>query len=408
MIYGLCGEKLSHSYSKIIHNALGNKDYTLCPLSENDFVQLLKEKNFKGINVTIPYKKIAFEMCDVLSDEAKCIGSVNTVVNKNGKLYGYNTDAHGLMFMTQKAEVQIKDKNVLVLGSGGTSLTAKYVMLKMGAKSVNVVSRNGEINYENVYDFSDTDVIINTTPVGMFPKNDESPVDVAKFSRLSGVLDVIYNPNKTQLLKSAEKLGLKTSGGLYMLVYQAVKAHEIFFETKVSLQEVERIYKEVLKTCLNIVLVGMPGSGKSSVGKRVAQILDREFFDTDAQVEKEGVKIPEIFEKFGEETFRAKETNAVKNVCSLSGKVVATGGGAVKKSQNVDFMKSNGIVFLINRDIDKLDSEGRPLSKGGKDAILKLYEERKDLYKNAADFEVSNDDIQECARQIVEIFEEKI
>lgn len=407
--YGLCGKTLKHSYSKIIHEMLGNNEYNLYSLDKDEFYEVMESRNFSALNVTIPYKTDAFDLCDVVSDEAKSIGSVNTVVNKNGTLYGYNTDYYGFVYMLKRAGIDIKNKKVLILGSGGTSLTARAVCKGEGAGEYIVVSRKGEVNYGNITKHSDADVIINTTPVGMYPDNGRIAVDLSLFPKLSGVVDVIYNPMKTELVRQAEKRKIPCTTGLSMLVAQAVRAHEYFFDTKISDSVIEEVFYGCLKKILNVVFIGMPGCGKTSVGKEYAKITERSFLDTDIFVEQCGMSIPDIFEKYGEEYFRDKETQGIEMLSALSEKVIATGGGAVKRERNIALMKQNGIVVYLKRDLDKLSTDGRPLSSGGKEKIMKLYEERKALYENAADVVIETyEDACECAMRLEKSIDEAV
>lgn len=399
--YGLCGRTLKHSYSKIIHEYLGNDKYELLSLEKDELYELFESKNFNALNVTIPYKQDALNLCDVVSDEARAIGSVNTVVNKDGTLYGYNTDYFGFVYMLNRAGITLKDKKVVILGSGGTSLTARAVCKGEGARETIVVSRKGEVNYNNITDHADADVLINTTPVGMYPDNGRTPVDLSIFSKLSGVVDVIYNPIRTALVIEAEKQGIPATTGLPMLVAQAVRAHEYFFDTKVDDSVIEDVYFKCLMKILNVVFVGMPGCGKTSIGKAYAALAGRSFLDTDIFVEQAGMPIPEIFEKYGEEAFRDKETVAIGMLSAMSEKVLATGGGAVKREKNVELMKQNGVVVYLKRDLAKLSTEGRPLSQGGDEKIKQLYEERHALYENAADVVIeTHEDVEECADRL--------
>ena len=281
--YGLCGEKLAHSYSETIHNMLGNKDYKLLSMSKDEFYKFFSERNFNAVNVTIPYKKDALALCDSVSDEAAQIGSVNTVVNKNGKLYGYNTDIFGFIEMAKRAKIDFSGKKVLIFGSGGTSLTAHAASEVMGAEKIITVSRTGKVNYENVLSESDADILINTTPVGMYPNNGSCIIDFDLFPKLSGAIDVVYNPHTTEFVRRAKVRGIPCTSGLYMLVAQAVKAHELFFDTTITKRDdvIADIYKKCRNAMMNIILVGMPGSGKSTVGKLIANITGRDFFDSD-------------------------------------------------------------------------------------------------------------------------------
>ncbi len=407
--YGLCGRTLKHSYSKIIHELLGNEQYNLYSLEKDEFYELLESKGFKALNVTIPYKMDAYSLCDVVSEEAKNIGSVNTVVNKEGILYGYNTDYAGFVYMLKRAKIDIKKKKVLIFGSGGTSLTARAVCKEKGARQCIVVSRKGQVNYDNVYLHSDAEVIINTTPVGMYPDNGRKIIELSKFPDLTGVVDVIYNPIKTALVIEAQKRGLPCTTGLPMLVAQAVRAHEYFFDVKIEDSVIEDVLAKCMKKILNVVFVGMPGCGKTSVGKEYARITGRSFLDTDVFVEQCGMSIPEIFEKYSEEYFRDKETQAIEMLSALSEKVIATGGGAVKREKNIELMKQNGIVVYLKRELEKLSTDGRPLSAGGYDKILELYEQRHETYEKAADILIeTHEDVAECAQRLDRMINEKL
>ena len=407
--YGLCGRTLKHSYSKIIHEKLGNNDYNLYSVEKDEFYEIMESRLFTAINVTIPYKTDALELCDVVSEEAKSIGSVNTVVNKDGKLYGYNTDYFGFVYMLNRAGIDLKNKKVLILGSGGTSLTARAVCKGEGAREYLVVSRKGNVNYQNISDHADADIIINTTPVGMYPDNGRTPVDLSLFPKLCGVVDVIYNPIKTELCLQAQKRNIPFTSGLPMLVAQAVRAHEYFFDVKVDDSIIEDVLAICMKKILNVIFVGMPGCGKSSIGTEYAKMTDRSFLDTDIFVEQCGMSIPDIFEKYGEEYFRDKETQAIEMLSAFSEKVIATGGGAIKREKNVELMKQNGLVVYLKRDLDKLSTDGRPLSAGGYEKIMKLYEERHELYENAADIVIeTHEDIKECALRLDKAIDEAL
>ena len=389
--YGLIGKTLKHSYSKIIHEKFGDYKYGLFEVAPENLKDFVLGKELLGYNVTIPYKKDIIPCLDYVDERAKKIGAINTVVNRGGKLYGFNTDFDGMVYMLNRANITIKDKIVMVLGSGGTSNTAHAVLAHLGAKKIITVSRNGQVNYQNCFEHQDTQVIVNTTPVGMYPNSNDSPIDLSRFSNLEGVADVIYNPFTTKLTNQASELKIKSTNGLPMLVAQAKYAYELFLDKKVSDEIIEKVLLELKCQMQNVVLVGMPGSGKSTLGKLIAQKLGREFIDTDEQiVKKDGRTIPEIFAKDGEQFFRGLEIEVAKEVGALYGKVIATGGGIVKNAQNKFFLKQNGKIYLIERSLEKLVTEGRPLSKD-RQAIEKLYQERKDLYQNFADEIINND-----------------
>lgn len=387
--FALIGGSLKHSYSKIIHNKLGDYSYELVEL-EADALKSFIDSDICGFNVTIPYKKEIIKYLDVVDKSALEIGAVNTVVKRNGKVYGYNTDFYGMIYMLSIAKITVKDKCVMILGSGGTSNTAKAVCNHLGAKKVIIVSRKGEVNYQNCYEQTDTEVIINTTPVGMYPNVDQSVIDIDRYSSLSGVVDVIYNPSLTKLLYQAKEKGVKYTSGLPMLVAQAKYAKDYFFDSVSPDTDIEKVLNEINKETQNVVLIGMPGCGKSSIGEILSKTLNKEFIDLDKEIEKiENRSIPEIFASDGEEYFRKVESQVVQDFCMLSGKIIATGGGVVVREQNHFPLKCNGKVVYISREIEDLKQDGRPLSKD-LTAVKKLYEQRKGLYNKLADFIVDN------------------
>ncbi len=399
MKYGLIGEKLGHSFSKPIHEKIADYTYEIKEIAKEDLATFMKAKDFSGINVTIPYKSEVMQYLDYIDPIAKQIGAVNTIVNDNGKLYGYNTDFGGLKMLIEKSGFDYTNKKVLILGTGGTSKTANAVAKALGAKEVITVGRNNEVNYENVYSLhSDADYIINTTPLGMFPNCDTYAVEIDKFSNVQGVTDVVYNPLNTRLCLMARENKIKCECGLYMLVCQAVLACEKFtgkqLETEIIANE---IYEEMLKEKRNIVLIGMPGSGKSTIGKLLSKSTGMDFVDTDDMIsEKYGV-ISDIISKNGEKYFRDIETEQVKIAAKLNGTVIATGGGAILRKENVLSLKQNGTVIFLNRPIeDIVPTADRPLSNDY-ESLKKRFEERYDIYVNSADFEIFVDGIAENA-----------
>lgn len=389
MKYGLIGEKLGHSFSKEVHNKLFDYDYELKEIPQNELDLFLKQRAFKAINVTIPYKEKVIPYLDFISDIAKKIGAVNTVVNKNGKLYGYNTDFWGLKSLIQKSGISLKDKKVLILGSGGTSKTAFAVTNSLGAKEVLQISRNkkdGFITYEDIYiNHTDAQILINTTPCGMYPNIDVSPLDISAFERLEGLVDAIYNPLRSKLVCDAQKRGIKAVGGLYMLISQAVFAAEKFLDTNIEPQKTDAVYKSILNQKQNIVLVGMPGSGKTTVGKLLAKKLQLEFLDTDDLITEKYGNITDIFKTKGEAVFRNYETEVIKQLSAVAGKVIATGGGAVLRTQNTDLLKRNGRIYFLDRPLESIcATPDRPLSSNRED-LEKRFNERYDIYRNCAD-----------------------
>ncbi|MGN0468197.1 MAG: shikimate kinase [Acutalibacteraceae bacterium] len=406
MKYGLIGEKLGHSFSKVIHESFAPYQYDLCEIEKDKLDEFMQKKDFSAINVTIPYKQAVIPYLYYIDDAAKSIGAVNTIVNRNGRLYGYNTDFGGLKMLLEKNKFKLQNKKVLILGSGGTSKTAFAVCKAMGAAEIYKVSRSGEVNYDNVKTLhADASYIINTTPCGMFPNSNSSAISLDGFNSLEGVADVVYNPLETKIVRQARKRGLKACCGLYMLVSQAVLASEIFLDTKYDESVFEKAYHEVLSQKRNIVLVGMPGCGKSTIGKALSQKLGKDFLDTDELVIKnEGCPISEIFKDKGEEYFRNAETAAVKTASERNGIIIATGGGAVLRDENVDALKSNGIIFFLNRPLeDILPTDDRPLSSNVSD-LEKRYQERYPIYKAVSDAEIFVDGkVENSVKKIIEL-----
>lgn len=395
MKYGCIGEHLGHSFSKEIHNALAPYEYELCEVERNALDSFMEKHDFSAINVTIPYKESVIPHLYYVSDTAKAIGAVNTVVNRDGKLYGYNTDHYGMSALIRRMGLDLSDKKVAVLGTGGTSKTATAVAKDMGAREVLKVSRNKKdcaVTYEELYkNHSDTEIIINTTPCGMFPHPHEMPIDLDRLPHISGVVDAVYNPLRTLFVSEAKKRGINAEGGLYMLVAQAVRASEIFLDTNYSDDDTERVYKKVLSEKENIVLCGMPGSGKSTVGKFISKKLNRPFFDTDTLITRHTEKqISDIFADQGEKVFRDIEEEIIREkVLPLSGVIIATGGGAILRESNVRALKQNGKLFFLDRPLGELiPTDDRPLASTV-DAIKKRYEERYDIYKSVSDKQIN-------------------
>lgn len=407
MEYGLIGEKLGHSFSKIIHNELFSYNYELKEIKPEEFDEFMRKADFKAINVTIPYKEMVMEYLDEISEKAKEIGAVNVVVNDDGKLIGYNTDFLGLKGLIQKNNIDLKDKKVLILGSGGTSKTALAVCRDLGAQQAFRVSRsggNGLITYDEAEKVN-ADIIINTTPCGMFPNIEGAAFNIDKFDGLSAVVDVVYNPLNTDLIVKAKAKGIKAVGGLYMLVAQAIFAAEKF-GFKVKEEDFERVYNKIFKEKQNLVLIGMPTSGKTTIGKILSEELGREFIDSDEEiVEKIGMSISEFFEKNGEAEFRKIEAQVIKEIALKQGAVIATGGGVILNKRNIELLKMNGKVIFLNRPLDMLlTSEDRPLSSD-RELLKKRFEERHEIYKASADVEIIADsDIKTNVQKVKEGF----
>ncbi len=400
-MYGLLGEHLPHSFSPQIHLALGNHDYNLFEVAPDNLESFMKEHNFKGINVTIPYKKAVIPYLDFVSPEAEKIGAVNTVTVRDGKLYGDNTDYFGFVYMLQKSGINVSGKKSVVLGGGGASATVQAVLRDFGASEVVVVDLNTENNYQNLYLHYDAEIIVNTTPVGMYPHNLESLVNLDDFKNITGVLDVVYNPLKTKLILDAEARNIPCSAGLSMLVAQAKKAHEIFFDTQIDTSVCEKIENVLKMQMCNIVLIGMAGCGKSTIGKVLSEKLGKELVDTDEMIENvENMPIPEIIEKYGEVHFRNCENAAVILAGREKECIIATGGGVITRPENYNPLKQNGIIVFINRDADLLPTNGRPLSQMY--GVKALYEKRMPLYRQFADIEIDGDGtVAEVAERII-------
>lgn len=400
-IYGLLGRKLGHSWSPPIHTALGCEGYRLIELEPEELGEFLSQSEIGGLNVTIPYKRDVMACCDVIDEMAKAIGSVNTLVRRaDGKLYAWNTDAAGFRWMAERAGICLEGKKVIILGSGGASLTAQAVSKAMGAREVIVISRSGENNYENLSRHADAEILVNTTPVGMYPAVGESPVDLASFPHCEGVLDVVYNPRRTALLLQAEALGIPCSDGLPMLVAQAKAAEEHFFEKNIPDSENERILTMLRQEMTNIVLIGMPGCGKTTLGQALAELTGREAIDIDQRiVERAGCSIPEIFAQSGEAAFRDLEREMTAEIGKLSGKIILTGGGVIKDRRNYAPLHQNSRIYHLVRDLNVLPSDGRPLSQSSN--LFDMWTEREPLYKAFRDTVIDNNgSVEETAAAI--------
>jgi len=386
---GLLGRKLGHSYSPQIHSYLGSYSYDLFEKEPEQLEDFLKNGDFSAINVTMPYKKDVIPHLDEVSSVAQKLGSVNTIVRReNGTLFGHNTDYFGFASMVQRSGLQLTGKKVLVLGSGGASNTVVTVLRERNANAV-IVSRSGENNYGNLHLHQDAAAIVNTTPVGMYPNTGVSPVDLTGFPKLEGVLDVVYNPARTQLLLDAEKLGLPCQNGLWMLVAQAKEAAEYFTGRKIDDSMIEHIYRKLSDQMQNIVLIGMPGCGKSTIASLLGEMLGRTAVDADEEIIRlAGKSIPAIFAEDGEEVFRSWETQVLAKLGKESGLILATGGGCVTRERNFPLLHQNGTLFWLQRSLEQLPTDGRPLSQTNKLAVL--YAARKHQYEAFADHSIDN------------------
>ncbi|MBQ3251775.1 MAG: shikimate kinase [Oscillospiraceae bacterium] len=403
---GLLGRKLSHSYSPQIHASLGDYRYNLYEVEPEDLESFLTKSDFDGLNVTIPYKKAVIDYCDELSPRAKQLGAVNTLVRKNGKLIGHNTDYFGFQSMIEKCGISVTGKKALVLGSGGASATAVAVLTEMGARVV-TVSRSGPDNYQNLDRHSDAAIIVNATPVGMYPETEESILSLDKFDSLSCVLDLIYNPANTQLLQQAQRRNIPCENGLWMLVAQAKESSEWFTGKHIPYQVIQRIHHCICFEMENIILIGMPGCGKTTVGSLLAQKLNRPFMDADRIIEeKAGISIPEIFATQGEPGFRSLETQVLSEICKISGAVISTGGGCVTRPENYPLLHQNGKIIWLQRNIRNLAVDGRPLSQVN--TMEDMYMHRRPLYQKFSDCSVDNNtDPMSTVQEILRYFEKE-
>ena len=397
MKYGLIGEKLGHSFSKEIHEKIANYTYELKEISKENIIEFIQKKEFKAINVTIPYKETVIPYLDNISPQAASIGAVNTIINIDGKLYGHNTDYFGMLALIKKNNIDCKDKKVLILGTGGTSKTAYAVVKDLGASIILKASINNEegtITYEEAVNIhNDAEVIINTTPVGMYPNNDGCIIDLSKFKNLVGLIDVVYNPLRTNLVLNAKNLNIPSEGGLYMLVGQAVYACGLFLDKEIDLSVIDTIYNKLKTDKENIVLIGMPSSGKTTIGKILSEKLNKTLVDTDSLiVDKIGMSIADYMKNHTEKEFRDIETICVKEAAKMSSVVIATGGGAILRSENVKALKQNGKLYFLKRSLELLTpTTSRPFSSDA-ESLKKRYIERLPIYESVCDVCVDNND----------------
>lgn len=411
MKYGLIGERLGHSFSKILHNKIADYDYCLCEIGRDELDGFMKERDFLGINVTIPYKEAVIPYLDFVDDSAKEISAVNTVINRGGMLYGYNTDFCGMKMLFSHAGIDPKAKKVAILGTGGTSKTAFALLSSLGASEILRVSRrSGDrvITYADLMEkHSDTQIIVNTTPLGMFPDIHGCPIDISGFGGLIGVIDVVYNPINTTLVQKAREAGIAAESGLFMLVGQAVRAAELFMDKRLPDSITQRIFAEIKGEKENIVLIGMPASGKSTVGRIVAERMGRRFVDTDDLItERCGMKIKDFIPLYGEKKFRDIESEVIASVAGDTGLVIATGGGAILREKNISALKYNGKIIFIDRPLDMLvTTDSRPLSSD-REALSKRYEERYPIYTSVCEWHIDGSGTaDEVANKIMETYQ---
>lgn len=399
----LLGEKLEHSFSPTIHRLLGDYSYELCEVPSAGLKTFLKDNVFDGFNVTIPYKKDVIPYCTDISEKARIIGSVNTILKKSdGSYRGENTDYDGFLLMVKPVMKKIRGKKALILGSGGVSKTVRAVLEELESNPLLTVSRNGALNYDNVSKHSDAAIIVNTTPLGMYPNNGVSPIDLTCFPKCILVADLIYNPAKTALMLQAERLGIPFCGGLLMLVEQARRASELFTETLISRETSFIITEKIERDTKNIVLIGMPGSGKTSIGKNLYDLTKRKFVDIDEEIEKrEGRSITAIFADSSEEYFRRVENKTLAEFCKQSGLIISVGGGAVTKPENRDIIRQNSTVIFIKRELKSLATYNRPVTK--LKGVEQIYTERASLYESWSDIQVHNTNPLKAANKIMEV-----
>jgi len=404
--FGLLGEKLGHSYSPFIHKHLGDYDYLLYEIPPSGLNLFMKTRDFDGINITIPYKQAVIPYCVTLSDEARVTGSVNTIIkDEHGALHGYNTDHHGFRYMTELGGIDPGGKKVLVLGDGGSAKTVRAVLRELDARETVTVSRSGENNYSNIAQHYNADIIINTTPVGMYPNNGQKPLNLEGFDKIKGIADLIYNPGRTALLLEAERFGIPCINGLPMLAAQAEMGSRLFLGIPARQELVPVIINEINKITRNIVIIGMPGCGKSTVGKQLAQLTGRPFYDIDTLIETSaGKSIPWIFAEEGEAAFRSMETRILAAEAKKSGSVIATGGGAVTQPCNLDLLRQNSIIVFLQRDLNELCTEGRPLSQS--QGIETIATQRLHLYEAWSDHIIKAEaDPGSTAKRILEVIQ---
>jgi len=401
---GLLGRKLGHSYSPAIHAMLADYSYTLFEREPEEVGQFLRNGEWDGLNVTIPYKKTVLPYCQELSETARTVGSVNTLVRRaDGTICGDNTDAGGFETLVQLSSIPVEGKKALVLGSGGASVSVCYILRKLGARNVTVISRGGADNYDNLDRHADAEIIVNTTPLGTYPNNGTAAVDLRIFPNCTGVFDIVYNPARTALILQAEKLGIPHASGLTMLVAQARRSSELFTGSSIADSEVQRIVAALQKNMQNIILIGMPGCGKSTLAGLLAERLNRPLYEADEEIVKTaGCTIPEIFAREGEDGFRKRETEVLRELGKLSGAVISTGGGCVTRGENYDLLHQNGTMIWLKRDLAVLPKDGRPISQ--RTDLGELYAKREPLYRRFADATVENDgSIDQTLERILEV-----
>ncbi len=403
-VYGLIGGRLSHSYSKTVHEALWIDNYNMWEIAPGSLDPFMRYAEWDGVNVTIPYKQAVIPYCDMLDPSALRVGCVNTVIKRDGRFFGYNTDYFGFKYLACSLGITFRDKKVLVLGDGATSLTACAVIKDDHPFSLTVLSRKTAPYYSDIRVYYDSEIIVNTTPVGMFPDNGDTLIDISSFPRLVGVIDVIYNPSRSRLVTDAQKHGIKAGGGLPMLVAQAVRSAQLFSGRVFDDQSIDRVIRQTRAESENIVLIGMPGSGKSTVGHSLALSVGRDFYDVDSFVHAcADMSARDMIEKYSEQYFRDKETEALEELTKKSGIVISTGGGSILREYNRELIRQNSRVYYIKRPVTELTTRGRPLS-ADPDSLIALYKIRRPLYLQTADVVVPEGTIAQRAEYIIKDF----
>lgn len=409
MIFGLLGDKLGHSFSPKLHKFFGDYDYRLFEVKKSELEDFLKRKDIGGLNITMPYKKTVMKYCKTISEKAKKIGCVNTLIfDEDRNIHGYNTDYDGFLYLLKRSSLDIYNKKIIILGNGATSNTVEAVLKDLNITDIIKVGRkNTPINIKDIKEYDDGQIIINCTPVGMYPNCPKRIINIKDFQDLTGVIDIIYNPLRTNILMDTMKDDIPAFDGLSMLVGQGKFASELFQNKEISDEKLNSIIEKLRLETENIVIIGMPGSGKSSIGRAVARELGRDFIDTDQEIVKRlGMNIPYIFRTYGETYFRKIERLVIKDIGKLSNKVISTGGGVVTDYRNYYPLKQNGTIFYIKRSLINLSSKGRPLSEGGLDTLVNLYEQRKEKYEYFKDFTVENRYFKNTIDEIQELFYE--
>ncbi len=391
-LYALLGKPLGHSFSAPIHRRMGSPDYSLIELEERELESFLRRADLGGVNVTIPYKRTVIPLCDEIDSEARSIGAVNTIVNRDGRLVGYNTDKPGFEYALRRARIDVRNKKAVVLGSGGTSLTARAALKSLGSSEIVTISRRGEDNYDNISRHSDAAIVVNTTPVGMYPNCPAAPLSLDVFPECEGLMDVVFNPLRTGLIMEAEERGIPHTGGLPMLVAQAYGAEQLFRGGALPADIIDECITELERDVTNIVIIGMPGSGKTTVGDVLGELTGRPHVDTDIEVlTRTGSTPADIIKGKGEAAFRKLETDILRDVCRGSGQIITTGGGVVVVPENYGILHQNGRIYCLHRPLEKLTMDNRPLSKDIP-TLAEMFQRRKPLYDRFKDVAVDNDE----------------